>query len=316
MELDDLDRRIIAQLDSDARASNARIARQLRINKNVANYRINSLEARGIIRGYYAIIDTFRLGYFAYRAYLKLQNTGPQKQKEMMDFLIAEPSVWWAGTIQGQFGIAFLAWGRRQADIISFWSSFNSRFRDFIGDARVSVYHGLEQFSLPFAATRAGPDAVGADEPVKIDATDAKLLKLIANNARASLLSLAGKMKLTPAAVRYRLRQLEKRKVIVAYRANIAMDKLGYSLYKADFSVRDTAALPQMRQYALQSPGVFYIDHSFGWADFEMEVYASSAGEFYSFLEKFRSRFASSIRDYSFFTYSKIDKILYVPADI
>jgi hypothetical protein len=91
---------------------------------------------------------------------------------------------------------------------------------------------------------------------------------------------------------------------------------LGYSVYKADFNLRDMKALPQMRQYAIQTPGVYYIDHSLGWADFEMEVYASSANEFYSLLEKFRSRFAASIRDYSVFTYSRIDKILYVPEDL
>jgi DNA-binding Lrp family transcriptional regulator len=316
MELDRLDRRIISELDRDARASNSKIARALRINKNVVNYRIRQLEARGIIRGYYAIIDTFRLGYFAYRTYVRLQNAGPQKQKEMMDFLVSEPSVWWAGTIQSQFSLAFLAWGRKQADIISLWSAFNSRFRESIGDVRVSIYHGLEQLSLPFAGGKTQPDSIGSDEPVSIDATDARLLKLIANDARAPLLSLSGKMRLTPAAVRYRLRQLERKKVIVAYRANVAMDRLGYSLYKADFNVRDMAVLKQMRQYALQSPGVFYIDKSIGWADFEMEVYASSAGEFYSFLEKFRARFASSIRGYSVFTYSKIDKMLYVPDDL
>ena len=88
------------------------------------------------------------------------------------------------------------------------------------------------------------------------------------------------------------------------------------ALYKADFNLKGMPKLHQMRQYALQSAGVFYIDHSIGWADFEMEVYASSASEFYSFLEKFRARFADSIRDFSFFTYSKIDKILYVPGDL
>ena len=51
MELDNLDKRIISQLDRDARASNSKIARALRINKNVVNYRIKSLEQEGIIRG-------------------------------------------------------------------------------------------------------------------------------------------------------------------------------------------------------------------------------------------------------------------------
>lgn len=320
MELDNLDKRIIAELDRNCRASNSEIARKLRINKNVVTYRLKNLEKSGIIRGYYAIIDTYKLGYSSYRAYLKLQYASPQKEKEIMDYLVSIPSVWWAGSIEGHFNIAVLVWAKSQKEFVDFWHGFNSGFRDNVAEAAVSIYHGLEQYWLPFAKEllkrNAPPDAIGVGEPVKIDGADAKLLKLIAANARAPLLELSAGLGLTPAAVRYRLRQLMKKRIIVAFRVNVAMDRLGYTLYKASFNLKSMAAYPQMLQYARQTPNIYYVDKSIGWADCEIEVYASSSAEFYETLGKIRARFADSIRDFDFFAFSKITKLLYVPSDL
>ncbi len=320
MELDNLDKRIIAELDRNCRTSNSDIARRLRINKNVVSYRVKNLEQSGVIRGYYTIIDTYKLGYSSYRAYLKLQYADPEKQKEIMDYLVSVPSVWWAGSIQGHFNIAVLVWTRNQKGFVDFWAEFNSRYRDNIAEAAVSIYHGLEQYWLPFAKElakgRADPDAIGVGELAGIDGTDAKLLKIIAANARMPLLEIAGLMGVTPAAVRYRLNQLIKRKIIVAFRVNVAMDKLGYTLYKVSFNLKDMAAYEKMLQYARQTQNIYYVDKSIGWADCEIEIYASSPAEFYGTMDKIRARFADSIRDFDFFAFSKITKLLYVPADL
>ncbi len=320
MELDTLDKRIIAELDRDCRASNSDIARKLRINKNVVNYRLNNLEKNATIRGYYTIIDTYKLGYSSYRAYLKLQYAGPEKQKEIMDYLVSVSSVWWAGSIQGHFNIAVLVWAKNQKEFVDFWAAFNSRFRDNMAETVVSIYYGLEQYWLPFAKEilkrNAQPDAIGVGNRVKIDETDAKLLKIIASNARAPLLEIAHQLRVTPAAVRYRLKQLIRKNVIVAFRVNVAMDKLGYTLYKASFNLKDMVAYPKMLQYARQAPNIYYVDKSIGWADCEIEIYASSPAEFYNTMEKMRARFADSIRDFDFFAFSKITKLLYVPADL
>ena len=320
MALDRLDKMVLAELDRNARANNSEIARKLRINKGVVAYRIKNLEKDGIIRGYYAIIDTFKLGYLSYRLYLKLQYSSPAKQKEIMGYLIGSNSVWWAGLIGGRFNIAALLWARDQNEIVRFWNEFNAKFRANIADSRISLYHGLEHYPLPFAKQISGrkskPESIGLGTIAKIDQTDAKLLKIISGNARMPLLEIAKLMNLTPAAVRYRMKQLLKKRVIVAYRAIVAMDKLGYSLYKVDFNLKDMSAYPQMLEFARQSPNVFYVDKSIGWADFEIEVYAQTTAEFYSFLEGFRTKFADSIRDYDFFAYSKITKLLYVPEDL
>ncbi|MFE6646068.1 Lrp/AsnC family transcriptional regulator [Nocardioides sp. NPDC057772] len=55
--IDDLDRAIIAELEEDARLSNAELARRVGLTPAPCLRRVQRLEADGVIRGYHARID-------------------------------------------------------------------------------------------------------------------------------------------------------------------------------------------------------------------------------------------------------------------
>ena len=61
------DRKILYQLDLDCRQSNTQIGKKVGLKKDVVGYRIKKLQEEGVIRNYYAEIDTFRLGYNVFR---------------------------------------------------------------------------------------------------------------------------------------------------------------------------------------------------------------------------------------------------------
>ena len=60
--LDDLDRRLLAALQSDARQSSAELARALKLSGPGLQKRMKKLEDRGVIRGYAAVIDREAVG--------------------------------------------------------------------------------------------------------------------------------------------------------------------------------------------------------------------------------------------------------------
>ena len=69
LKIDMKDRKILYQLDINARQSISEIAKKVRLNKNTVKYRIERLEREGLILNYYTIIDNSRLGYFSFRVY-------------------------------------------------------------------------------------------------------------------------------------------------------------------------------------------------------------------------------------------------------
>jgi Lrp/AsnC family leucine-responsive transcriptional regulator len=60
--IDDVDRKILATLQEDARTSNADLARQLGMAPSAVLERVRKLEARGVVRAYEARLDPSALG--------------------------------------------------------------------------------------------------------------------------------------------------------------------------------------------------------------------------------------------------------------
>jgi len=63
IKLDIKDKKILYELDMDARQSISSIAKRVGLSKEVVNYRIRRMEKEGLIDGYYAIIEYSKLGY-------------------------------------------------------------------------------------------------------------------------------------------------------------------------------------------------------------------------------------------------------------
>ncbi len=63
MHLDELDQRILDELQRDARVANAELARRLNLSPPAVHARVKRLEERGILRGYVALLDRERLGF-------------------------------------------------------------------------------------------------------------------------------------------------------------------------------------------------------------------------------------------------------------
>ncbi len=62
-KIDDLSLRILSVLQEDCRLSFNKIARKLGISVGTAFNRVKSLEEKGILKGYTAILDSSKLGY-------------------------------------------------------------------------------------------------------------------------------------------------------------------------------------------------------------------------------------------------------------
>ena len=63
MTLDELDRRLLGELQTDARIANAELARRLNLSPPAVHARVRRLEEQGFIRDYVALLDRERLGF-------------------------------------------------------------------------------------------------------------------------------------------------------------------------------------------------------------------------------------------------------------
>ena len=113
--LDELDRRILAELQADARLSQAAIAARVGLSRSAVQSRVARLEDSGVIAGY-----TLRLGVERdrplVRAYLLVQGSGPDHNRAVKA-LEAFPEIRLADTVSGDTDLVLLVEAERLEDV-------------------------------------------------------------------------------------------------------------------------------------------------------------------------------------------------------
>ena len=71
MALDLKDKKILHELDINARRTLSQLSKKVNLSRDVINYRINKLEKEGYIKGYQTIVNFSKLGYLTIRFHLK-----------------------------------------------------------------------------------------------------------------------------------------------------------------------------------------------------------------------------------------------------
>ena len=315
MHLDLKDRKILYELDKNARISFSEIAKRIHLSKNSVIKRITKLEEEKIILDYNGLININQLGYSTYDIYLKFQDTTPNREQEIIDLAIKNRRVWFVGKIEGSVNLVILISTKTPEEFYEIWDSIYRKIRRNVKVVRIAVlleyHHFTKDYLLGKDSSQRIVEKIGKKEYVEVDKTDLHILKLLSHNARISLLDLSTKLNITPKTIRSRIKKLEREKVILGYKINLNFQKIGYEYYKVLLTLNDLEIREDLYAWILGKPNVVYFDKFLNGADFEFDVEIDSFEKFVLFLDNLKKDFKGSIKETEWFTPIKIYKSSY-----
>ena len=315
--MDLIDKKLLYELNWNTRQTDTKLAKKLRISKQVVNYRIKQLENHQIIKSYHAIIDWRKLGYNAIRVYLKWQNITLEKEKEVYEVIKKDPLFMWSIRFEGDIDIAFYVWVKEIHEFAEKWYAFITKYKKYI--LKYEIYESVDMIHYPlkFLVDKYKTEEIiiGQEKKEEYDTTDYEILKSITKNGKIPITEIAKEIKLTPKAALYRLRNLEKKGIILGYYALIDETKLGYVFYKIDFYLNDLSQVKEMNAYAKQHKNVVYRMRTIGGPDFEIEVIVKDVIEMKKIINEIRERFPNSISYYRFHRFEYSIKQIYLPGE-
>ena len=320
-KLDLIDRRTLSELDKDARISYSELGKKIRVAKETVKYRIMQLQKQGIIRGFYTVINFSRLGFILNRLYIRLQNTNPTVEKEITDYLIKSKNVAVFYRINGAYHLALGVWARDNQEHEQFWLDVKNRFGEYLSDYHLSLMTEYIEFSRLYLLNENGEEGekthfytISKSEPEKLDELDFKLLNFLSNNARASLVEIAKRLDVSIVTVRYRLKNLTNKKIIIGFRTIFDLNNLGKEYYKVDLWLKKFEKEKEVRQHILSHPNVIYTEHTLVTSDIEFDVEVENFGKFIEIMDSFKAKFPEEIRDYTYYSLIRNYKTSYAPA--
>lgn len=320
LKLDKKDHLILFELDRNSRQSINELAKKTKLSRDVVAYRVKQLEQRGLIQKYITIIDFSKFVYNIIRLYLKLQKTTPEIEEQMITFFVQQKNTLTVYKIEGHYNLAVGFLVKDLHTYQSVYEEFLKKFKPYIAEKNVSVFLDYVHYHHNYLVEKKYYDytalSTGSFVPFQYDKKDIQILNAIKENSRVSLLELAQTLKMTPTGVKYKLRNLEKNKVIVAYKLLLDTSKLGYEYYKVDLELEDITILPTLKQFITQHPNVIYRNIAVGGSDFEFDCEFQRQQDFYTFMDEIKSLVPQRIRSYFYYKAIKIYKYSYFPEEI
>ena len=132
---------------------------------------------------------------------------------------------------------------------------------------------------------------------IKLDLKDKRILTLLDENARYSNSQIAKKVKLSKPAVEYRIKRLEKNKIISEYYTIIDFTKLGYSQYKIYFKFQNTTLENEKTivEYWIKDKNSVWVAQIRGRWDLTISIIAKNNFEFGEIINKFMNKFSTFV---------------------
>jgi Lrp/AsnC family leucine-responsive transcriptional regulator len=307
-QLDFKDRKILYELDLNCRQSNAQIGKKVGLSKEVVKYRIKRMQDEEIIFVFWTEINTFKLGYHCFRIYINFFDVSSDIKNEIIRYFVDYKNSWVVLSVKGPVDFDVLVWVKDIFEFNQFWNNTLEKYGNYFEKHAISISTQITCQKLSFLlldeykkSDRDFYAVSSKGNPIPIDIIDYKLLNEISGNARISLVDLAEKLNCSAQTINYRLKNLIKKDVILAFRLEINRSKLGLQHCAIDVYLKDFSKRTQILEYVKSIPNVSDImDMTIGWCDFNFEVNVESIDRLNQIMEDIERKFPGAIRKMNF----------------
>ncbi len=317
IKLDLKDRRILYELDKNARISSSAIAKKVGLTPEGVNYKIKRFENESIITNYQLIVNLSKLDIFQFKIFLSFQNLNSEKLDKIISKLKKMEEIKWIVSTRGGWDLLITIETDSVENADDIKIKILGLFENHIRKKTFSILVEAETYNRNFLVEGKNVLNLRAimkkDEIVEVDELDIKLLKKLTKNSRKSVVDLSEELKSTPRIINYRIKQLEKKKVILGYKIALGYEKLGIKFYKCLIYLGNIKEkrISELVDYFVSHENIIHNVRVIGDWDYEPEFEVFSEEEFDDFLKDMKDKFSDIISRVDVVTIRKEYKFVY-----
>lgn len=319
-KLDKKDSKILYELDQNARQSNSKIGKKVKLSKEVVNYRIKKMEESGLILRYSTIIDIFKAGLKRFKLYLRLRNANKEKIEEIGQYFNHHKKTEWVVICSGRWDIVtnFIVKDVNEFDeeVQKVLNKYSLYIQEKATGTTLHLSHATREFLRKDKKTQKKYIYYKVSSKIeKVNEKDIELLKILANNARYPIVEIAKKLNSTPRIVQYKIKDLEKKGIIQAYKVTMDPHKMNNIFCKAIFYLGNITnkRLNEFMTYCHNIKQALWPQRVIGAWDFELDVEVKGYEEFSDVLLDIKEKFSDIIINSEFLIVSKEFKLDFYP---
>lgn len=313
VKLDKKDIRLLSILDWNARMPITQIAKQVQLNKDVVRYRMKNLEEQGVIKRYYSLIDINKLGYMTFRGYFSFINFNSSVKDELISYLDNNFNAGIIFSRDGEYDLGIISWEKSVYGFQQKLAKLKQEFGDYFENVEFTIFTEFNHYSLTdFNENFSKEISLSDSNQISLKSDDKKILEIISSNSRISSVELSERLGISQTTILYKIRVMENKEIIKAYRTEIDYSKLGYENYFLEIYLHKQKDLSKIKEYAKNNKNTIYSVLGIFGADIELECEFKNRQELHEFINEIKDNF-SSIKKVKYCSTLNYFKMKYFP---
>ncbi|HLC65696.1 MAG TPA: winged helix-turn-helix transcriptional regulator [Candidatus Nanoarchaeia archaeon] len=301
--LDRVDRKILSEIETDSRIATSMLARKARVSRTVAEYRLKQMEEKGIIRGYYTLVDPSRFGLTVWKLWISLHSSSLEQKEKFFSYVENHPRIWWYAECAGVYDAVICVLCSSPHDFNNFFSTLQEKHGSMISKSATLINVSFEYHTRGYLLNKPSRliESSFQEKPLtkKISEDAVKLLKLLSNNSRMKYSELAERSGRNVKTIKNLLKELKKSGIIVYYRPSIDAARFGYEYYKVLLYLNNPRGiLPSLVYWCRLQKNITAVISCVGPWQLELEIEIDTFRNLCSLLTELKDKFPDVLRSY------------------
>ncbi len=307
IEIDLKDRKILYELDKNARISYAQIGKKVGLSTEVVHYRVKKLEEKGIIIQYQTSVKYSKLGLIHFKVCLKFNGISIETEENIYSELKKINQIVWIAKCLGDWDCIISCTVKTLDELDIIKDKIITLSNNYVSQKSISISSNIWSYPRKYLIHNKELTNFKITEQPKIDETDLKLLRILSKDARKPVVDIVKEMDSTVKIITARIRKLIKTGVINNFRPVIDYEKLGIHFYKTFFYLKnpEEKRVKQLLNKLNMNENVIHNLKVIGDWDLEPEFEFESEKEFQKTIQKLLNEFPDTIQKISVITILK-----------
>jgi DNA-binding Lrp family transcriptional regulator len=308
-KIDLKDRRILAELDMNARMPITQLAKKVSLSRQVVEYRLQRMFKEKIVYGAIGIFDTVVVGQNWYRIAFRLLNVEKEDKDSFIAYLKEHKHVLWLGETGGN-------WDLVMNFICKDNFEFNEIFEQIIADhgakildyevlIYINVYDLQRQYILPECKDERKVlfHEMKYNTAVQMDALDKKIALALTKDAFMTNVGLGKALGVSANTIKNRIDAMKKNKLLLGFRLMINPGVFGYksNMLFLEINRLDLQREKELYAYLKTIPNISFLVKHMGRWRIGMEIETQTSEEFQEIFVLIRGKFNDIITDFETF---------------
>lgn len=296
------DCKVLIAAQPDFRMSVNEIAKKARLRDYTVSHSLKRLRENKIISPY-LLTNLHAIGLTDYCVFFNCIGEEKKSRQKIIDHCQRSSRVAYFAELTGTFQFSLSLFCRTVFEVMDFFEELNRLLPRSSFDKNFAIRLNFTQFLGKLFAENISPVSLTRTKvsiEYELDEIDREILAYYSQNAQLPLREIAKKIGISESAVRYRLRDLEEKKVILAFPYLFDAAKVGITSFRILIAAK--AMTPSFERtlfnYAKAHPNCVIFVKCMGTWDFELNFDVLNTSLIGAIVEDFYDQFSEHIRHY------------------